>query len=1061
MQRQINLSGVPQSKAVGRSTKLFLIAGLGALAWVSTFVGMLELIEANLGKLDLVFRISIGGSVAMLMLMIIWLLDQMFNENNHWFTRTLYVAGYLFLALISIGFSFGFYWKFLESRNEGTRVAETAVTQVQSSLNVASVRLEQLQNTLISLQGISLEKAEAERLRGDSCPNSRPGDGPRRRLREADAASFATAAEFVKGRVGAIKGDIAALEGDLAKILTQDKSTFDASGTRNEFMKALGRKLDMTVTGFNAFRSDPQLQQFRADFASRAEQSSFSDENGKTFSCPDAQLQAALRGAVKAIDALPEVAKPEIHTVEGANATIEAFRRLTVTLISLAQFKLPTSPDDIRSEQLRAVQSAGKATSLETETTGLGQRDYIPLAIAVFVDVCLLLVKIPVGASPVERTRRRRERLSGEAYRSMDNLHAIHQDEETRERLEPLRHVAFTRWSDDYVAVPLVASLNAISPEPATRRMLLLPWFTRDDELPAGHAPLTDEDLQEAQYVADFFASYEKQGPYKRLPVAAFSVSKQLRKIGSKWAGVGSYRLYKFRKGAYSDFIYDVVIGADESLKPIRDALDRRRRKLAEIKSDEIMFEAERRQVEHTARIEDMRHQAEVTKLKREHDAQLDLMRVESEQILIKQKMEQARREAMELDLELHPDEAAEHGARTRQGHGVVKDFLDALTGKRSRRAETEPSRRATRRQADAETEAETETENAKKILAAAEAQAGEVAALKQSVSELALMVKELAQQSLEHRRTVHEAVTAASRIQPNVGAGEMPGHAASGAPGVNGSNGAHGIAGANGHHYTGTNGHATRAPQQAGAASGMPGGAASGPHPGQRGNNGSGAATWGTAGHGLQNGPSAEGADPFAVRQPPVQAPAPEAGPRGRGRGDLPPYLRPLAEAMQRDGRAGEAEGETVIALPPLTPVANDHTGQPRVSSPEEVDRFIAASRSSEPRTQVLRVEPELTFGPQDGAIVTPSVEGQAEAIAEDRVEIVPPDADDMFAAEDAAAEARDAWEAAGPDWHRHQGETLSGGEDAEFATENADIDHESITQWFRKDRGRSAARR
>jgi hypothetical protein len=36
-----------------------------------------------------------------------------------------------------------------------------------------------------------------------------------------------------------------------------------------------------------------------------------------------------------------------------------------------------------------------------------------------------------------------------------------------------------------------------------------------------------------------------------------------------------------------------------------------------------------------------------------------------------------------------------------------------------------------------------------------------------------------------------------------------------------------------------------------------------------------------------------------------------------------------------------------------------------------------------------------------------------------------------------------------------------LSGGEDAEFATENADIDHESITQWFRKDRGRSAARR
>ena len=47
---------------------------------------------------------------------------------------------------------------------------------------------------------------------------------------------------------------------------------FWIAGTRNEFMNSLSRKLDMTVTGFNAFRTDPQLRQVRADLAERAEE---------------------------------------------------------------------------------------------------------------------------------------------------------------------------------------------------------------------------------------------------------------------------------------------------------------------------------------------------------------------------------------------------------------------------------------------------------------------------------------------------------------------------------------------------------------------------------------------------------------------------------------------------------------------------------------------------------------------------------------------------------------------------------------------------------------------
>ena len=126
-----------------------------------------------MGVLPLVHKLIIGFSVAMLMTMVVWLLDQMFSPID-WFTRLSYVFGYVFLSIISIGFGFGFYWKVLESRSEAARSAESAVGQVQSSLHGASTRLEQLQATLVQLSAMSTAKAELERSKGTSSPNHRP-----------------------------------------------------------------------------------------------------------------------------------------------------------------------------------------------------------------------------------------------------------------------------------------------------------------------------------------------------------------------------------------------------------------------------------------------------------------------------------------------------------------------------------------------------------------------------------------------------------------------------------------------------------------------------------------------------------------------------------------------------------------------------------------------------------------------------------------------------------------------------------------------------------------------
>jgi hypothetical protein len=520
--------------------KLVIVTGLGALSWVATYVGMLELIEANMGDLPIVHKLIIGFSVAMLMTMIVWLLDQIFSPIG-FMQRLSYIAGYVFLSIISIGFGFGFYWKVLESRSEASRSAESAVTAVQSSLNAASTRLEQLNATLLQLAAVSKEKAEIERNKGTSCPNSKPGDGPRRRMRDDDAARFSFASDFVAGRVGAVKGDISALDTDLAKIAASDPSIIDAkTGTRNEFMKALSRKLDMTVSSFNALRTDPQLKELRADLSERSEKSTFGDPKSGGFQCPDTQLSQALRGAVRAINELPVLEKPVIAAVEGSEATIEAFRRLTATFYGLLAFKLPPSADELRELQKKAMQSLeGGAPTPLTEAAGLSKRDYVPLAIAIFVDICLLLVSI---GRPMNRLHglmpKMREAERGPVIEILSRFNDIHRDEEIRESFELFRHVVFDVHGAYYVAVPLDA--------------------------PPRLDPREREDLRvEVQLLANLFTSFEQDRIFRRTwtPFTG-TIRSKLRKQGSKFAGSDAFRVYRFRDGAWSEIILGAVMGA-------------------------------------------------------------------------------------------------------------------------------------------------------------------------------------------------------------------------------------------------------------------------------------------------------------------------------------------------------------------------------------------------------------------------------------------------------------------------------------------------------------------
>jgi len=558
---------------------ILLITGLTILSWISTYTGMLELITANAGQISTIIMVAVGFAVAILQLMILFILDQFFSKDFYEGKRVLaifplYLAGYLFLTLISVGFGFGFYWKYLEARTEAGASAEASISAVQSQLQRGASQLEQLQATLGTLATISAERAETEREQGGTCPGSGPGAGPRMRLREADAARFGFAQNFVGSRVEQVQTDIKGLTTKMNLVISNDPSTIDPrTGTRNAFLGDLNRELRLVSARFNALRTDPQLLSLRDELAQRADQTTF-PSNGGTFRCPDPALSSALNGVVRAIDELPQLDPPRINPVEGSAAVVEAFRRLTTSVYSLMQLQVAPTPQELRDARERAM-AEGRDPATVSAVSGLGTRDFIPLAIAIFVDFCILLVSMnrPFHAfrafyGGVEEAR------TGEMGDFMQMFREVfydqfHERPTPEQMLSPIQDIVFDHRGEYYAAVPLE--------------------FGKGDQ----------QKVNKARYIANIMFALETRGfvtlisraarahegedppPRTRLErmtgkrgwadLSAFARG-QLKARGSEFAAAEDFRIYKFAKGKWPQIALRTVVSAHQEETRYRQA---------------------------------------------------------------------------------------------------------------------------------------------------------------------------------------------------------------------------------------------------------------------------------------------------------------------------------------------------------------------------------------------------------------------------------------------------------------------------------------------------------
>jgi hypothetical protein len=517
--------------------KLFLIAALSLLSWLSTFTGMLDIIAANRGELSGRDIAVVGVAVAVLQLMTLYILDALFAGKLKGWLKPLYVAGYALLALISMTFSFGFYWNLLEARSQSAAAAMDSIAEVQRALEAGRSRLQQLEQTFLTLAALSRQKGEQERERGGSCGARGGGPGPLQ-LREADSQRLSYAAQLISQRAQSVQAEIADVDAEFAKLASMTRAGGGSARSPgrggapdwNSAIRGFDRSLGVTASRYNALRSDPQLLSIKDELARRAEQTVFAAPSRRRFVCRDPQLASALRGAARAISELPEVPVQRLIGMEGDQAAYEAFRRLQTSIRGWWGGGSHGAPGEM----------------------GLASRDFLPLGIAVFVDFCIFLIVMnrPWGmfhnllAGGEDSETCELDMFLRLFHQSFVNTHGI--EPKTFDLVRPLHDAVFS-YNGSYFGV---APLSLPEQRGESNRL-----------------------HREARYVANVLVALEGRGlvrlvpPFKRWTglLTEKRIAKKLSLQGSPYACAGAFRLYRFAPQAWQGIVLRSVLGASVS----------------------------------------------------------------------------------------------------------------------------------------------------------------------------------------------------------------------------------------------------------------------------------------------------------------------------------------------------------------------------------------------------------------------------------------------------------------------------------------------------------------
>jgi hypothetical protein len=195
---------------------------------------------------------------------------------------------------------------------------------------------------------------------------------------------------------------------------------------------------------------------------------------------------------------------------------------------------------------------------------GLADRDYIPLIIAIFVDLCILLVSVNRPFGPFfELARSMDQARRGSMNEYLATFYKVFEDQfdpakspTAADVIAPIQDVVFDHKGSYYAAVPL-----------DFREEDYKEWLKQRTGPSAAEAifqATSERPLEVSRYVTSVFATLEGNDFVKLVDAEtekmdAALIKKKLDQQGSVYAQADAFRLYRFRKNGWAQILLQSV----------------------------------------------------------------------------------------------------------------------------------------------------------------------------------------------------------------------------------------------------------------------------------------------------------------------------------------------------------------------------------------------------------------------------------------------------------------------------------------------------------------------
>ena len=362
------------------SLMLLTISGYATWSGMNDFIVGVSATAAAAGR-EIPGGLSISTELLVIAIVValtflMWLaLRETFRARQPLLTRAITLPLYLFLALWSIGFGYGFWWSLIAGE-EATRLSMANLEEdAQDAARVIAARINAVRAQLDNVVAWSDGQMAREDASGGSCGiPSRPGRGPLYNARQGVRDSVAKLRDsVVTGWLDPVEGDLRALREAAARL---------PGATVEERQRDFERRArDIRSTAKTlAARSNAFGQSAALEMRALADTVDIPPKR-QGFSCYDATLAQRLRRAADQAVQPAVVRLPEAVFTEGPAGVAAAVKKLWANLGSFA------------AGVLGYILSGGQDPGVTTKSGApISGRDLIALLVTLGIDLGLLVL---------------------------------------------------------------------------------------------------------------------------------------------------------------------------------------------------------------------------------------------------------------------------------------------------------------------------------------------------------------------------------------------------------------------------------------------------------------------------------------------------------------------------------------------------------------------------------------------------------------------------------------------------------------------------------------------